>query len=99
MHDKNYGDKFVSEYHRKSRKKSRSGKSRNPSKNTIKKLMRPTLIWPEYPGNGYRATNYYLHNEVGARVYIVSKGEICNLEPKGVEKYLVPKNPGNGQEI
>lgn len=32
--------------------------------------------------------NYFLNNWVGARLYIMSKGKICNREPKGYEKYI-----------
>lgn len=60
---------------------------RNPSKNTIKKIMRP--INGGSPGWACRHSNYFLHNAIGARLYIMSKGKICNIEPKGYERYLL----------
>lgn len=62
---------------------------RNPSKNTIKKIMRPKDN--NGPGWGLRNSNYFVHNEIGARLYIMSKGKICNLEPKSHERYLINK--------
>lgn len=60
---------------------------RNPSKNTIKKIMRP--VDEVGPGYALRWSNYFMFNEVGARIYIISKGKICNREPKGFERYLI----------
>jgi len=48
------------------------------------------------PGNGLcagwamRYQDYFLFNEVGARLYHMSKGKICNREPKGHERYCTP---------
>jgi len=47
---------------------------RNPSKNTIKKLARPSN--GQSAGWGQRHTNYWFFNELGARVFVISKGKI-----------------------
>lgn len=31
--------------------------------------------------------DYFLFNTGGAKLYIMSKGKICNLEPKGYKKH------------
>ena len=31
--------------------------------------------------------DYFTFNEVGAKLYIMSKGKICNREPKGYKKH------------
>jgi len=59
---------------------------RNPSKNTIKRLFKPCNGAPS--GWGYRYSNYFLFNEVGARLYIMSKGKICNRGQNGYIKYV-----------
>lgn len=64
-------------------------KMRNPSKNTIKRLLRPCNN--REVGWGFRQSNYFLFNEVGARVYVISKGKICNREGKGALKYISVK--------
>lgn len=74
---------------------------RNPSKNTIKRIMRRAYAsangeilaycganWR--PGKcRHRANGYFLFNWVGAHIYTMSKGKICNREPKGGERYLI----------
>lgn len=65
---------------------------RNPSKNTIKKIMRSAVISNQH---SLIRGNYFLWNEVGARVYTISKKQICNIEPKGYNRYLTPKNKKN----
>jgi len=62
---------------------------RNPSKNTLKTLLRVNNGSPT-PGWAMRKADYFLFNEVGARAYIMSKGKICNRQPKGYERYLTP---------
>jgi hypothetical protein len=59
---------------------------RNPSKNTIKKLLRPCNN--RSAGWGYARSNYFLFNKVGAVLYIMSKKKICNREPRGHLKYI-----------
>lgn len=61
---------------------------RNPSKNTIKKLL--NKCWMR--------DNYWFHNIVGAKVSIVSKGKINNLMPhhKVNGKYVEVKPPYKG---
>jgi hypothetical protein len=67
---------------------------RNPSKNTIKRIFRANLHKGHDPGWGLCNINrtgedgYHLFNEVGARLYIMSKGRICNREPKGHLRYV-----------
>lgn len=70
---------------------------RNPSKNTVKKIMRRAyraLITGEilYEWNPNDLDNYFLFNEVGARLYNMSKGKICNREPKGYERYITQES-------
>ena len=73
---------------------------RNPSKNTIKKLMRRAYlslsIGTRYHKSGI---DYYLFNTIGARLYIISKGKICNLEPKGYIKHCKPQYNERLKEI
>ncbi len=59
---------------------------RNPSKNTIKKLMRP--FGGIAPGHAWLRSNYRFVNRIGQRVYYMSKGKIDNIEPKGYKRYL-----------
>lgn len=68
---------------------------RNPSKNTIKRVMRKAAydksIGMRFDvGDDYNSHNgrYHLYNSVGAHIYNVSKGQICNLGLIGIEKYL-----------
>jgi len=35
----------------------------------------------------YPYPNYFLFNEIGAQIYRMSKGKICNREPKGYKKH------------
>lgn len=62
---------------------------RNLSKNTIKKLMRKA--WSISEGglryNEKDPHDYFLFNTGGAKLYIMSKSKICNLEPKGYKKH------------
>lgn len=63
---------------------------RNASKKTIKRIMRRAYDWAngkETQWNLNDESNYYLFNNVGAQVYRMSKGKICNREPRGYEKY------------
>lgn len=67
---------------------------RNPSKNTAKKIMRRAWLcenWGEPRWNTDDQHNYFLFNVVGSRLYVVSKGKICNREPKGYRRYLAKK--------
>jgi len=71
---------------------------RNPNKNTIKKIMREAnrnhkkgfyyapWIWNNHTPRANRA--YFLYNNVGASLFIMSKGKICNRSLSGVRKYL-----------
>ncbi len=71
---------------------------RNPNKNTIKKIMRDAnnnqkkgyyfapWIQNEHTPTAYRA--YLLFNAVGARLFFMSKGKICNRSLSGVRKYV-----------
>lgn len=76
---------------------------RNPSRNSIKRLMRRAFdayilgncsawnVGAEIDRkHSQQFSNYEFMNLVGAAAYIVSKGTICNREPKGYEKYLTP---------
>lgn len=65
---------------------------RNPSKNTIKRLMRPGNAGHaiNVPGHALQVGDYFMFNEVGAALYRMSKGSICNREPKGWLKYVPP---------
>lgn len=58
---------------------------RNPSKNTIKKIFKDTGAGIGY---GLRRGSYFIHNTVGARLYIMSKEKICNIGMKGYQKYI-----------
>lgn len=71
---------------------------RNPSKNTVKWIMRhakrnqaegfyfSNQIRLQIPR--FEALNaYFLFNSVGARLYIMSKGKICNRGLNGANKY------------
>lgn len=74
---------------------------RNPSKNTIKKVMKKAEIdfqehdsffyHPDYYGNSPNNDSlmkaYFLFNNVGARIYTVSKGVICNRSAESILKY------------
>lgn len=62
---------------------------RNPSKNTIKKLARPGNGGPA--GWAQRHTNYWFFNDLGARVFVISKGKIEHRAWGGFFlKYLTP---------
>lgn len=69
---------------------------RNASKNTIKRVMRKALFDRKHKGLFYDIGNelahnfykrYHLFNEIGAQIYRMSKGKICNRELVGVGKY------------
>jgi len=72
---------------------------RNASKNTIKRVMRNAKRCQEKKGlyydcqyGGVTKENrkmYYLFNDVGAQIYRMSKGNICNRSLKGVSKYVI----------
>ena len=67
---------------------------RNPCKNTVKQIMRRASLcvkWDELQWNMGDERNYFLFNWVGARLYIMSKGKICNREPRGYQRYLPKK--------
>lgn len=67
---------------------------RNPCKNTVKQIMRRASLcvkWDELQWNMRDERNYFLFNSVGARLYIMSKGKICNREPSGYQRYLPKK--------
>ena len=51
---------------------------RNPSKNTIKKLMRQAKYAQSKGLHWIGNENYFLFNNVGARAYIMSKWKIDN---------------------
>jgi len=63
---------------------------RNPSKNTVKKIMRRAWLcvdWQQRQWNAKDERSYFLFNWVGARLYIMSKCQICNREPKGYKQF------------
>lgn len=70
-----------------------SPRMRNPSKNTAKRIMRRAWAshhshgWECWQWNPHDEQNYFLFNWVGARLYVMSKGKICNREPKGYERH------------
>jgi len=67
---------------------------RNPCKNTAKRIMRRAYLcvkWDELQWNMRDERNYFLFNSVGARLYIMSTGNICNREPRGYQRYLPKK--------
>jgi len=59
---------------------------RNPNKNTIKRLFK--ICNGAAAGWGHRYSNYFLFNDVGARLYVMSKGRICNRQQIGYAKYF-----------
>ena len=70
---------------------------RNASKNTIKRVMRKAKfdqhnyslhfnVWKESDYNYF--SRYHLFNEVGAQIYRISKGKVCNRSLDGIEKYI-----------
>jgi hypothetical protein len=61
---------------------------RNLSKNSLKKLMRPTHN--RQVGGACFYSNYYFHNHGGARAWVQSKGKINNLTGHGCAKYISP---------
>ena len=69
---------------------------RNASKNTIKRVMRTAkfnqdrgyYFHPTLQNDTLEAQNgYFLFNEVGAQIYRISKGKICNRGLNGLNKY------------
>ena len=81
---------------------------RNASKNTIKRIMRrawqhDAFVYddrlPYVPQwnpdwiEGPPYNNYFLFNWVGAQIYRMSQGAICNREPKGYTKYFKGIHP------
>lgn len=69
---------------------------RNASKNTIKRVMRKALFDQHHKSMYYDIgdelahplySRYHLFNEVGAQIYTMSKGKICNRSCDGIEKY------------
>ena len=72
---------------------------RNASKNTIKRVMRKALFDQKYK-DGYLELNhveysresskaYFLFNDIGAQIFRMSKGLVCNRALIGIEKYIV----------
>jgi len=69
---------------------------RNASKNTIKRVMknakrnqdRGLYFSYQFQENTEEARKvYFLFNEVGAQIYRMSKGKICNRSLIGLSKY------------
>ena len=69
---------------------------RNASKNTIKRVMRTAkfnqdkglYFSPHLQSNTQDAKDgYFLFNNVGAQIYRMSKGKICNRSLAGLSKY------------
>lgn len=70
---------------------------RNPSRNTIKRIMRIAKYdqdngfffspWIQNENTPESHAAYFLFNNVGARLYTMSKGKICNRSLKGLSKY------------
>lgn len=63
---------------------------RNASKNTIKRVMRNAKFYQDrglyyHPNCSHK--EYFLFNNVGARIFIMSKGKICNRGLQGLNKY------------
>jgi len=70
---------------------------RNASKNTIKRVMRKALFdqtqkggyfYPSYGDEPGLRGAYFRFNEIGAQIYRMSKGKICNRGLVVVGKYL-----------
>lgn len=69
---------------------------RNASKNTIKRVMK-IAKYNQDKGLYFSPTlqidtvdarkGYFLFNSVGAQIYIMSKGNICNRSLAGLSKY------------
>ncbi len=70
---------------------------RNASKNTIKRVMRKACFDQRFKNSYYHPMfkepesydSYFLFNEVGAQIFRMSKGFICNRGLIGIEKYIV----------
>ena len=72
---------------------------RNASKNTIKRVMckakhdqekhNSYFFHPDYQKKHRREMDeaYFLFNNVGAQIYRMSKGKICNRSLAGLSKY------------
>jgi len=64
---------------------------RNASKNTIKRVMRNASFYQKkdlfFRPNPYQ-DEYFLFNSIGAQIYIMSKGKICNRGLFGLNKYV-----------
>lgn len=69
---------------------------RNASKNTIKRVMRKahfdqtqkdSYFFPMYDHKSWVHDAYFLFNEIGAQIFRMSKGKICNRGLTGIEKY------------
>lgn len=69
---------------------------RNPSKNTIKRLLRPCNGCPA--GWGFRYTRHWFFNEVGARLWHMSKHKIEHRSQESVKKYLNANQGHKNQE-
>lgn len=73
---------------------------RNPSKNTIKRIMREAerckgmgyyfAPWIQNENTIDSSRAYHLFNSVGGRLYAMSKGKICNRSLDGLKKYTTP---------
>lgn len=68
---------------------------RNASKNTIKRVIRNAAFYGK-KGLRYHPDStpeqYFLFNDVGAQIYRMSKGKICNMGMIGVSKYHINNN-------
>ena len=66
---------------------------RNASKNTIKRVMRKAAydlsigFYYQIEEDDSFYKRYFLFNDVGAQIFRMSKGHICNRGLIGVEKY------------
>lgn len=63
---------------------------RNASKNTIKLVMRNAAFYMDkglYYHPKYTINEYFLFNQIGAQIYRMSKGKICNRGMMGIGKY------------
>ena len=68
---------------------------RNASKNTIKRVMRKALFDQKFKDSYFHPmfkgpetyASYFLFNEIGAQIFRMSKGKICNRGLIGIEKY------------
>lgn len=49
--------------------------------------MRPCTIYNN-PGYALATGNYFVFNQVGTQLWRMSKGKICNREPKGWLRYV-----------